>query len=332
MGNWRNHPSRRRFYNQDRRPTKSYYDPQPPSYQEYVNDGVPLWEKEFCYNVGGVPWHRVVDAKDFSFCQSQILKWDDSAGEEAFHNAKTRYWAVINDLPCDIPRPNPDECIDEIDWNPYIDPELIRELEQEYFAPDEDESNYGSRKKKTRKNLNSESCSVNPIPRDAVNPWESQNLVQSSLIGDMKGQGWEDKDSKDDNPWEKACHEGGDTAWGVAGTNSWGWNPGGGSSSWEGNREAAKCNKWDDVIKWNDRASWGQKDGGWRNNSSNKGWRRKQWDDAKASEYRKPNEGWGSYKRDSWRNEDNKTYGFEGNDYEHWRGGTSKKRVSFGYS
>ncbi|CAN1128284.1 hypothetical protein LINPERHAP2_LOCUS4540 [Linum perenne] len=373
MGNWRHRPSRRR-------PPKSYYDPQLP-YQEYANDGVPLWEKEFCYDVGAVPWHRVVDSKYFSYCQSQILKWDDSSGEEAFHNAKNRYWALINGLPCDIPQPNPDACIDEIDWNPYIDPELIRELEQEYCAPDEDESNYGGRKKKSRNMYSDppESCSVNPT--DGVNPWGTQNLVQSSLTVDMEGQEWGDQwndgnlketnclKNKDDNPWEKACHEGdevenGNTAWPVGGGDSWGWNPSsveGRNNTWERNRCKAD-DGWDDTTntgwgdnqqqprKWN-QGNGGQKDVGWRNNSSSKAWTRKRWDDegegTKESEYRKANGGWGTWNRDcrTTRHDGGghqlktgyRTSGFEGDDYraggnQHWRGGKSKKRVSFGYS
>ncbi|CAI0560302.1 unnamed protein product [Linum tenue] len=287
MGNWKNRPSRRWHYNQDRRPPKSYYDSHPPTCQEYVEDGVPVWEKEFCYAVGAVPWHKVVDAKKFSYCQSQVLKWDDSAGKEAFHNAKKRYWAVINGLPCDVPPPDPNACIDEINWNPYIDAELIRELEQEYFAPVDDERNFGNRKKKT-KNLFShplEGCSMNPGD-DAVNPWGAQNFVQiSSAAVNAECQGWgdqwddnlkesNDSNKADNNPWEKACHQGdeavdGSRGWPVLGDNSLGWNPSSvyvatksngwvsGGNTWEGNGEATSIpSKTDGWGEFRDR-SWG---------------------------------------------------------------------------
>ncbi|CAA0829850.1 Unknown protein [Striga hermonthica] len=52
-----------------------------------------------------------------------VIKWDDSAGEEAFHHAKTRYWARINGLCCDSPLPDPNLYIDKIDWNSKIAPE-----------------------------------------------------------------------------------------------------------------------------------------------------------------------------------------------------------------
>ncbi|CAN1813815.1 hypothetical protein LINPERHAP1_LOCUS26967 [Linum perenne] len=276
MGNWKNRSSRRWSYNQDRRPPRSYYDPP----QENVDDGIPGWEKEFCFAVGAVPWHRVVDAKYFSYFQSQVLKWDDSAGKEAFHNAKSRFWALINGLPCDdIPRPDPDACIDEIDWNPYIDPDLILELEEECFAPVVDDSNnFQSR------NLFSdqqEGCSINK--GDTANPCGSHILMQQN---DMEGQGWGDpwdgnmKESNnlnkaDDNPWEKACPS---TGWPVGGDESWGWNPNsanatqpnGGSNSWEGNREAAitpKADGWENACP--STPVGGDESWGWNPNSAN---------------------------------------------------------------
>ncbi|CAI0461731.1 unnamed protein product, partial [Linum tenue] len=307
---------------------------------DYIDDGVPVWEKEFCYAVGAVPWHKVVDAKKFSYSQSQILKWDDSAGKEAFHNAKNRYWAVINGLSCDIPPPDPDACIDEINWNPYIDPELIRELEQEYYAPvDDEEMNFGNMKKKTKNMFSDplEGCSMNPA-EDVGNRWETQNFVLGSSAAVTAGcQGWgdqwddnlkesNDSNKDDNNPWEKARHQGdeavdGSGGWPVVGDDSWGWNTSSGTL--------------------NER--------GWRNNSSSQAWARKPWDEDAAEEtqksnYRKPNVGgWRTWNKDSWRNEGGNQHGtgysrtiprFDGNyDYRagghHWRG---KKRANFGYN
>ncbi|CAI0461732.1 unnamed protein product [Linum tenue] len=329
MGNWKNRPSRRWYYNQDRRPPKSYYDHQPPPYEDYIDDGVPVWEKEFCYAVGAVPWHKVVDAKKFSYSQSQILKWDDSAGKEAFHNAKNRYWAVINGLSCDIPPPDPDACIDEINWNPYIDPELIRELEQEYYAPvDDEEMNFGNMKKKTKNMFSDplEGCSMNPA-EDVGNRWESQgwgdqwddNLKESN-----------DSNKDDNNPWEKARHQGdeavdGSGGWPVVGDDSWGWNTSvhvapqskdwvNGGNTWEGNGAAtavpSKADGWGEFgdgfwghnehqpRKWNNgqqpregsfQASGTLNERGWRNNSSSQAWARKPWDEDAAEETQKSN-------------------------------------------
>lgn len=60
-----------------------------------------------------------------------VVNWNDSAGEEAFNNAKSRFWAKINGLPCELSLPDPDIYIDNIDWNSKDDIELYRELEKE---------------------------------------------------------------------------------------------------------------------------------------------------------------------------------------------------------
>ncbi|GLT95889.1 hypothetical protein SLE2022_135460 [Rubroshorea leprosula] len=98
---------------------------------------VPSWEKKFCTLVGSIPWQKLLETKKSMYLYDNVVKWNDSAGEEAFHNAKNRFWAEINNLPCDITLPDPDIYIDEIDWNSEIDPELIRDLEREPKVPDE---------------------------------------------------------------------------------------------------------------------------------------------------------------------------------------------------
>ena len=98
---------------------------------------VPSWEKKFCSLVGSFPWHKLLESKRFIYIYDNVLQWNDSAGEEAFHNAKNRFWAQINGLPCDISLPDPDMYIDEVDWNCSIDPELILDLEQESVVPDD---------------------------------------------------------------------------------------------------------------------------------------------------------------------------------------------------
>lgn len=98
---------------------------------------VPLWEKKFCTTVGSVPWGKLLEAKRFMYLYENVVQWNDSAVEEAFHNAKTRFWAKINDLPCDISLPDPDVYIDEIDWNSDADPELLLDLEREPKATEE---------------------------------------------------------------------------------------------------------------------------------------------------------------------------------------------------
>lgn len=91
---------------------------------------VPNWEKKFCTSIGSVSWKKLLETKSSMYLYDNVVKWNDSAGEEAFHNAKNRYWAKINNLPCGISPPDPDIYIDEIDWNSEVDPELLRGLER----------------------------------------------------------------------------------------------------------------------------------------------------------------------------------------------------------
>ncbi|KAL3715757.1 hypothetical protein ACJRO7_007496 [Eucalyptus globulus] len=91
---------------------------------------IPFWEKDFCRSVGLVPWKKLVETKRYMHIYDRVLKWDDSAVEEAFHNAKKRFWAGINGIPCGIALPNPNLYIDEVDWASKVDPELLCDLER----------------------------------------------------------------------------------------------------------------------------------------------------------------------------------------------------------
>ncbi|XP_056171299.1 uncharacterized protein LOC130139091 [Syzygium oleosum] len=91
---------------------------------------VPSWEKEFCKLVGSIPWKKLVEAKQYIHIYGKVLTWNDSAVKEAFHNAKERFWAEINGLPCNISLPDPNIHIDEVDWESETDPELLLDLEQ----------------------------------------------------------------------------------------------------------------------------------------------------------------------------------------------------------
>ncbi|GMH18694.1 hypothetical protein Nepgr_020535 [Nepenthes gracilis] len=112
---------------QNRRPPLSWHS------------SVPLWEKKFCSLVGAVPWRKLLETKKCLYLYDGVVKWNDSAGEEAFWNAKKRFWAEINGIPCDIKLPDPDIYIDEIDWDAEIDPELLLDLEREPVLPEETE-------------------------------------------------------------------------------------------------------------------------------------------------------------------------------------------------
>ncbi|KAJ0039135.1 hypothetical protein Pint_23853 [Pistacia integerrima] len=253
MGNWRNRPPRR-FFNRQRVPKSPPEYEKDPSSSGYFEDGIPLWEKKFCSLIGSVPWQKVVHAKKFMY-SNNVLNWDDSAGKEAFHNAKNRFWAEINGFPCDISLPDPDIYVDEINWDPDIDPELIKDLESVYFAPNDGENNgkFGHRNKKSR-NLTavaSKSCNGNSEIID--NPWESDNNMQGrdtlkdeaqdrepgdeAVNAEVHGWNqWENNNNNslnlnhDNNPWDHSFNQCNgalkSNAWGSCGNKSRGWDQG----------------------------------------------------------------------------------------------------------
>ncbi|KAF8043887.1 hypothetical protein BT93_A2011 [Corymbia citriodora subsp. variegata] len=97
---------------------------------------VPSWEKEFCRSVGSVPWKKLLEAKRYMYIYDKVLKWNDLAVKEAFDNAKERFWAKINGIPCYIALPDPNLYIDEVDWAAEVDHELLCDLERGIEALD----------------------------------------------------------------------------------------------------------------------------------------------------------------------------------------------------
>ncbi|XP_075517787.1 uncharacterized protein LOC142552070 [Primulina tabacum] len=96
---------------------------------------VPSWEKEFCKVVGSLDWETLLQLKKFTHLCDNVVMWNDSAGEEAFCNAKRRFWAQINGFPCEVELPNPDLYIDDIKWDMETDPELSLNLDTKPAIP-----------------------------------------------------------------------------------------------------------------------------------------------------------------------------------------------------
>jgi hypothetical protein len=86
------------------------------------------WEEKFC-QINGVHWEKVLETKKYLPQYKDITDWDDSAGKEAFDNAKARFWAQINGLQPETPLPDPDSLIDPIDQDaPLLDHKLYQNL------------------------------------------------------------------------------------------------------------------------------------------------------------------------------------------------------------
>ena len=230
--------------------------------------------------IGSVPWRKVVNTKNFMSCHTSVLNWDDSAVEETFQNAKKRFWSEINGFHCQAPTPDPDIYIDEIDWNPDIDPELMKELDLEFFAPaDEGEGadRLLRRNKKTRNSASSPSDVSNTNQADDVNPWGGNN-AQANVVSESEENGWGEwndciKVSKnvddDNNPWEVKASP----ANGILKNDSWGGHENKSNdcvqTSWDNNE-----NPWErgnsGSVSWRDNG-WGSScDKDW-------GWNREEW-------------------------------------------------------
>lgn len=100
---------------------------------------VPMWEKEFCKVVGSMDWETLVHMKKFMHLYDNVMEWNDSAGKEAFSNAKKRYWAKKNGLSCGISLPDPDIYIDKIYWDSEIDDNLFADVENQPMSPKTEE-------------------------------------------------------------------------------------------------------------------------------------------------------------------------------------------------
>ncbi|XP_068658166.1 uncharacterized protein [Aristolochia californica] len=213
----------------------------PPSGREGSwQPSVPSWEKKFCYYTCSIPWRKLLETKKLMCFYTNVVQWNDSAGEEAFRNAKARFWAKLHGVPCNISLPDPDIYIDEIDWNCYIDPELLNELDQPPPPPDGE----------ARKGGKAECLSSG---------WDSyqlsDNLIVSSGWGDaeepVKPSGWGDADELiKPSGWGDAEELINPSSWGDRGAQSK-------SSGWGDAEELIKPSGWGDGEELINPSGWG---------------------------------------------------------------------------
>ncbi|XP_057487301.1 uncharacterized protein LOC130773364 [Actinidia eriantha] len=197
MDGWRR--QRGDSYDQEVIRTKSQ-NRKPPTGSNWQSS-VPSWEKKFCTVIGSIPWRKVLENKKFIHLYDNVLKWNDSAGEEAFQNAKNRFWAEINGLPCDISLPDPDIYIDQIDWNSKVDPELVWDLECESVLQVDQED--GEQVVIFGEPLVSSQLFSPTGWGDAEE--DLNKNIDSSL--ENKGNSWEEHNPSGRNKWEKNNYE-----------------------------------------------------------------------------------------------------------------------------
>ncbi|KAL9367872.1 hypothetical protein Peur_039071 [Populus x canadensis] len=102
------------------------------SSQRSSSSSVPGWEKEFCSEIGGIQWTRLLEAKKYMSETNKIMQWDDSEGKECFYKAKYRFCSLNygHASYCSISLPDPNKYIDEIDWDSEFDNQLLMEMEE----------------------------------------------------------------------------------------------------------------------------------------------------------------------------------------------------------
>ncbi|XAR63501.1 hypothetical protein NMG60_11023456 [Bertholletia excelsa] len=253
MGNWNRRWFPRKKYLRET-PQSSYrlYHAEPESSGIWQNS-VPSWEKDFCSTVGAVPWQKVVVAKRYMYCHDNVVK---------------TFWASINGIPCDIVLPDPNLYIDEIDWNPDIDPELILELDCEYFNPDikakvkkVDAANQKSLRPDVewRGNLN-----------DGGDQSKSSDLKDVALNLNHGASSTNDMLNLDsiEDPWERSYNQGNgaskENTWANCRDKSWDWNHG--ITCNEQSKDF--CNPWDHGNQ----IAVTSKEKGWGDVGNNMGW------------------------------------------------------------
>lgn len=169
-----------------------------------------------------------------------VLKWNDSAGETSFFEAKERFWDKINNIHTDVPQLDPDIYNQDIDWNPNLDHELVKDLDKAYFNPDEAKvENYNAANRNDvyapgcilglddNKNANyGWQCSNKSVNKNISDPWE-RGVTQDDNreIKDTWG-GGENSSWKKDTTWGDGARNSGNNeiSWGCNATNSWHWN------------------------------------------------------------------------------------------------------------
>ncbi|KAK6127305.1 hypothetical protein DH2020_038968 [Rehmannia glutinosa] len=195
---------------------------------------VPSWEKDFCRVVGALDWETLLQMKKCMHFYDNVINWNDSAGEEAFCNAKRRYWAEINGFPCDIPFPDPDLYIEKINWDSKTNPELLPDSESVPVTPGSDHEpvvifgdsfvqNQGFTV--TGWGDDEETFEV-PANQDDANYGDSwgQNWEWGNSCNNMAASGWPDCNNNN-NTWQYSDGSGhGYMSWEGGWNNDWGWS------------------------------------------------------------------------------------------------------------
>ncbi|KAL1199813.1 hypothetical protein V5N11_013074 [Cardamine amara subsp. amara] len=281
MGKWGHRPRFHRRRSPERWYSECHSSSSSSGYGE--EDGIPVWEKRFCEVIGSVPWQKVVEASYFKSCyRGNVITWNDSACEETFHNEKKRFWSQVNGFHCDVSLPDPDLFISEIDWDTFIDPELIRDLERAYFAPP-DEVKTGFKRGRLDKNWS--------LPIEETS-WNGSEKVHDFNALGKKSNGWNLSESGGtDHPKDRETKDKGNDNWGNSGQGKDGWDKLGYQNKKAKGSESVSAenyNPWEakpscrndtaEETTWGGCSGKGWEDKGWSNDCwGNGGWDNRDW-------------------------------------------------------
>ncbi|KAJ1274119.1 hypothetical protein BS78_05G038400 [Paspalum vaginatum] len=209
-----------------RRPPPRPLFPPPDHGQNQCPVPVPLWEREFCSIVGNISWETFCENKEYTGIFHSIKEWDDSGAFENFERAKARFYAAYHGEPSDIPLPDPDTYIDEVDHRCEVDPALVAELDEVRlpFEPEDSPAPAAIARADSK------------VPRsDFVNP--AACFVETPA--EDKEWDWGADQMPEPTGWVAApVDDGGDLGWGAAPEKPAGW-----SSSHQYHRPSSSRNK-----------------------------------------------------------------------------------------
>ncbi|KAL8467594.1 hypothetical protein ACS0TY_031003 [Phlomoides rotata] len=81
-------------------------------------------------------WNVFLHKKKYIHLHLKAMEWNDIAGKEAFNNAKRRFWSHKHHFSCDMPLPDPELYICNIDWDSKID---MDQLDLDCISSSEDD-------------------------------------------------------------------------------------------------------------------------------------------------------------------------------------------------
>nr|XP_043610653.1 GATA zinc finger domain-containing protein 4 [Erigeron canadensis] len=233
MDNWRDHHHHYQEVTRTKLNNNNICKKPPLGGSSNWQQGVPSWEKKFCASVGSIPWKKLVELKKFIHLYDNVINWNDSAGKEAFENAKDKFYADMYNLPHNTWLPDPDIYIDNINWDSEVDPNLLLDLESNSVVPDSSSKDeqviiFGSTFPPSYQSFSTygwgdsdddqkKDIDPNTSPEYNGNHWEVEGNRKDVVHNNNNGSNWWGSIENDETAER-------DQGWGDSRNDYWGWN------------------------------------------------------------------------------------------------------------